>query len=52
MIDHAYLHGYAEGRLESAEKIKQAFNDLPSSADMATKDLLLDLYNEIKPNDN
>jgi hypothetical protein len=47
-LDHSYLSGYLTGKAESAEKVKEAFNNLPSTADNATKDLLLDLYNEIK----
>lgn len=48
MLDHSYLSGYATGKAEAAEKVKEAFNNLPNTADNAMKDLLLDLYNEIK----
>jgi len=47
-LDHGYLSGYLTGKTEAAEKVKEAFNNLPKTADNATKDLLLDLYNEIK----
>ncbi|WPH58192.1 hypothetical protein SEA_LUCKYSOCKE_166 [Streptomyces phage LuckySocke] len=43
----AYASGYNEGKRQSADKVKTAFTNLPNTADMATKDLLLDLYNEI-----
>jgi len=43
----AYASGYNAGKQQSAEKVKDAFSKLPGTADNATKDLLLDLYNEI-----
>jgi len=42
-----YLVGQRNGLLVAAEKVRDAFNDLPSTADSSVKDLLLDLYNEI-----
>lgn len=46
--DVTYLAGVKAGKEEAAHKVKEAFNKLPNTADNATKDLLLDLYNEIK----
>lgn len=43
----AYASGYNAGKQQSAEKVKEAFGNLPPTADNATKDLLLDLYNAI-----
>jgi len=43
----AYASGYNAGKTQAAEKVKEAFKGLPASSDTATKDLLLDLYNEI-----
>lgn len=43
----AYASGYHAGKTLAAEKVKDAFSNLPATADNATKDLLLDLYNEI-----
>ncbi len=48
----AYTSGQNNGTALAAEKVKEVFNGLPPTADNATKDLLLDLYNEIvKGND-
>jgi hypothetical protein len=47
MLDHAFVSGYSAGRTEAAEKVKEAFKNLPITADAETKDLLLDLYNNI-----
>ncbi len=46
--DVTWLAGVKAGKEASAQKVKEAFNSLPKTADNATKDLLLDLYNEIK----
>lgn len=43
----AYASGYNAGKTRAAEKVKEAFKGLPANADSATKDLLLDLYNEV-----
>ncbi len=44
----AYASGYNASKERSAAKVKKAFADLPATADQRVKDLLLDLYNEIK----
>ncbi len=44
----AYASGYNAAKERAAEKVKEAFNELPPSADARTKDILLDLYNEIR----
>ncbi len=44
----AYASGYNASKERAAEKVKEAFNALPATADQRTKDILLDLYNEIK----
>lgn len=48
----AYASGQNNGTAMAAEKVKEAFNGLPGTADNATKDLLLDLYNEIVKGSN
>lgn len=44
----AYASGYNTAKERAAEKVKEAFNELPNTADQRTKDILLDLYNEIR----
>ncbi len=44
----AYASGYNAAKERAAEKVKEAFSELPASADSRTKDILLDLYNEIR----
>lgn len=44
----AYSSGYNAAKERAAEKVKEAFNELPNTADQRTKDILLDLYNEIR----
>lgn len=44
----AYSSGYNASKERAAEKVKEAFNELPATADQRTKDILLDLYNEIR----
>lgn len=44
----AYASGYNASKERAAEKVKEAFNELPATADQRIKDILLDLYNEIK----
>lgn len=46
-LDIQWVSGYRLGVNASALKVKEKFNELPANADQATKDLLLDLYNEI-----
>lgn len=44
----AYASGYNASKERAADKVKEAFNELSATADQRTKDILLDLYNEIK----
>lgn len=46
-LDIQWVSGYRLGINTAALKVKEKFNELPANADQATKDLLLDLYNEI-----
>jgi hypothetical protein len=48
----AYTSGQNNGTALAAAKVKEAFDGLPPTADNATKDLLLDLYNEIVKGSN
>jgi hypothetical protein len=48
----AYTSGQNNGMVLAAAKVKEAFNGLPATADNATKDLLLDLHNEIVKGSN
>lgn len=43
-----FAMGVRVGKRDSAEMVKTAFSALPAGTPMATKDLLLDLYNDIK----
>lgn len=43
-----HSEGVLQGRDEAAEIVKTAFTSLPAGTTMATKDMLLDIYNEIK----
>lgn len=46
-LDIQWVSGYRLGINTAALKVKEKFLELPANADQATKDLLLDLYNEI-----
>lgn len=46
-LDIQWVSGYRLGINTAALKVKSKFQELPANADQATKDLLLDLYNEI-----
>lgn len=46
-LDIQWVSGYRLGINTAALKVKAKFQELPANADQATKDLLLDLYNEI-----
>ena len=48
MLDLAYRRGYVLGVHGAAMKVEQAFKALPATADSHVKDLLLDIYNDIK----
>lgn len=46
-LDINWVSGYRLGINAAALKVKEKFLELPANAEQATKDLLLDLYNEI-----
>ncbi len=48
----AYASGQNNGTALAAAKVKEAFENLPPTADNATKDLLLDLYNDVVKGSN
>lgn len=45
--DTTWTFGFSAGTLNAAQKVRDKFLALPPTADNATRDLLLDLYNEI-----
>lgn len=50
MEETQYEMGVREGRREAADLVLESLGHLPAGTPMATKDLLLDLYNDIKGN--
>lgn len=47
-LDDQFGAGRREGRREAADLVLQSLGHLPAGTPMATKDLILDLYNEIR----
>ena len=47
VTDITYLNGYRLGLNAAAIKVRETFEALPATADNVTRDLILDLYNDI-----